>query len=345
MIPNFIPESVEDFAQEAKKHLDQSQINYIYSGTESQSTLDRNVAAFSRYLLQRRVLRNIESVELNVSYFDKRLSSELPFFPAPVNCSPLYPNAIVDLLKVTNSFSVPVFVSQVSVIPPLDASRLPQLVKNKSSSLIWQIYMQTDNMVDCYKHAKLAESWGYKALAVTVDAELNVKLRNEIAAQTASHSFVKVTPKEIKKLRQLSSLPLIVKGVMNADDAELAIESGADGIVISNHGARVLDHMSSTLEALPEMVKRVKSKKKFRNTEVFFDGGIRRGTDILIALALGARACLLGRPVLWALACDHENGVARMMAILKSELERAAILCGVSNISKVAPSVVKKAEF
>ncbi len=205
--------------------------------------------------------------------------------------------------------------------------------------------MQTDNIVDCYKHAKLAESWGYKALAVTVDAELNVKLRNEIAAQTASHSFVKVTPKEIKKLRQLSSLPLIVKGVMNADDAELAIESGADGIVISNHGARVLDHMSSTLEVLPEIVGRLKAKKKTRHAEVFFDGGIRRGTDILIALALGARACLLGRPVLWALSCDHENGITQMMTILKSELERAAILCGVAKISSVNSAVVRKAEF
>jgi 4-hydroxymandelate oxidase len=342
---DFDPHSVEDFAQQAKKHLDQSQIDYIYGGTETEFTLNRNSAAFSHYLLQRRVLRGVGSVDLNVSYFDGRIASELPFFPAPVNCAPLYPNAIVDLLKIANYYSIPVFVSQVAVVPPLNASKLPRLVKNQESSLIWQIYLQTDNKDECYKHAKLAESWGYKALAITVDGELNIKLGNAIAEQTSAHNFIKVTPTEIKKLRQLSSLPLIVKGVMNADDAELAIEAGADGIVISNHGARVLDHMASTLEALPDVVKRLKSRKKARHVEVFFDGGIRRGTDILIALSLGAKACLVGRPILWGLACDHENGIAQVMKILVSELERAAILCGVSRTSNVNSSVARKAEF
>ena len=95
---------------------------------------------------------------------------------------------------------------------------------------------------------------------------------------------------------------------MTHEDAELAVESGADGVVISNHGGRTMDHGQATIEVLPEIVKRLKSKKKTRNTEIFIDGGIRRGTDILIALALGARGCLIGRPMLWGLAADHDNG-------------------------------------
>jgi isopentenyl diphosphate isomerase/L-lactate dehydrogenase-like FMN-dependent dehydrogenase len=342
---DFVPQSIEDFEQEAKKHLDQSQIDYVYRGSESQLTLNRNTGAFLHYLLERRVLKGIDNVDLNASYFDGRIKSELPFFPAPVNCSPLYPNAIIDLLRVADSFSVPVFVSHVAVVEPLELSKLPSLVKNRASSLIWQIYMQTNNIDECYKQARLADSWGYKALTITIDTELNLKLGNELPVQTASHSFISITPKEIRKLRQMSSLPLIVKGLMNADDAELAVESGADGVIVSNHGARMLDHIPSTLEVLPEIVKRLKSKKRTRGTEIFFDGGIRRGTDVLIALALGAKGCLLGRPVLWSLACDHKQGVARMMKILKEELRRAAILCGVSKISNVGASVVRRANF
>jgi 4-hydroxymandelate oxidase len=337
--------SVEDFEREATKHLDQSQIDYVYRGTETEFTLDRNKRAFQHFLLERRVLQGIKEVNLGVSYFNGRLTSELPFFPAPVNCSPLYPNAILDLLKVTNAFSIPVFVSQVAVLEPLKMSNLPSLVKNKGSSLIWQIYMRRDNVDRCYRQAGLAESWGYKGLAITVDTELDLKLGNEVPTQTSAHSFISVTSKEIKKLRQMSKLPLIVKGVMNADDSELAIESGADGVIVSNHGARNLDHVPSTLEVLPGIVRRMKSKKSTRGAEIFFDGGIRRGTDALVALALGAKGCLLGRPVLWAMACDHERGVTRMMKILKEELQRAAWLCGASNISSVNSTVVRKADF
>ena len=341
----FIPLAVEDFELEAKKRLDRSQINYVYSGTETESTLRRNVAAFSSYLLQRRVLQGIDDVDLRVSYFDGRITSELPFFPAPVNCSPIYQNGILDLVNITNSFSIPVFISHLAIIPPLEVSRLPSLVKNKSSSLIWQIYMLTNNLSHIYKQAKLAQTWGYKALVITVDLELNTKLGNAIPTQTKSHSFVKITPNEIKKLKQSSSLPLIAKGIMSSEDAELAIESGADGIAVSNHGARVLDHASSTLESLPEIVKNLKSRKRTREVPVFFDGGIRRGTDILIALALGARGCLVGRPILWALACDRKNGPSEVIKILRQELQRAAILCGVSRIRNTSSSIVRRASF
>ena len=178
-----------------------------------------------------------------------------------------------------------------------------------------------------------------------MDLELNTKLGNAIPTQTKSHSFVTITPNEIRKLKQSSSLPLIAKGIISAEDAELAIEAGADGIAVSNHGARVLDHASSTLESLPEIVKHMKSSKTTRVVPVFFDGGIRRGTDILIALALGAHGCLVGRPILWALACDRKNGPTEVIKILRQELQRAAILCGVSRIRNTSSSIVRRAPF
>jgi isopentenyl diphosphate isomerase/L-lactate dehydrogenase-like FMN-dependent dehydrogenase len=337
-------DSVEDYEHEARRRMDQSLIDYVYRGTESQSTLRRNEEYFGRFLLRRRVLQGIESVDLHVSYFDGRIESDLPFFPAPTNCTPFYAGALKDLLNFSNDFAIPIFISHIAMTPPLEVAQIPALIKNRSCAPIWQIYMQSNNMESCLKQARLAESWGYKALTITVDTELNVKLGNEIVPQTAIHSFVKISPKEVRELRSSTSLPLIVKGLMTAEDAELAIELGADGIVVSNHGARTLDHAQSTLEVLPEIVKHLRSKKKTREAEVFVDGGIRRGTDILIALALGASGCLVGRPVLWGFAVDHEHGPANVLRILKGELERAAVLCGVSKISKVKKSIVKYAD-
>jgi 4-hydroxymandelate oxidase len=130
---------------------------------------------------------------------------------------------------------------------------------------------------------------------------------------------------------------------MTSEDAELAIESGAEGIVVSNHGGRVLDQGQASLDVLPEIVKHVKSKKTLRRAEVLFDGGIRWGTDILKALALGARGCLIGRPIFYGLAVNRDNGPSDIMEILKQELVRAAALCGVSNLEKVDSNILRPA--
>jgi 4-hydroxymandelate oxidase len=172
---------------------------------------------------------------------------------------------------------------------------------------------------------------------------MNVKLGSELPKELSSHRFLNVTPKTIQKLCRASSIPLVVKGVMTSEDAELAIESGAEGIVVSNHGGRVLDQGQASLDVLPEIVKHVKSKKTLRRAEVLFDGGIRWGTDILKALALGARGCLIGRPIFYGLAVNRDNGPSDIMEILKQELVRATALCGVSNLEKVDSNILRPA--
>jgi isopentenyl diphosphate isomerase/L-lactate dehydrogenase-like FMN-dependent dehydrogenase len=334
--------SVEDFEAEALKHLSLEAVDYVYHGTESEATLKLNVEAYKRYRLRRRVLQGIEEVEKAASYFDGKISSDLPFFPGPINTTPLYPNAMPDILRVSRSFHVPIFVSHLAITDTSELEHIPSRMP-KTSPVIWQIYFRKENFEDCFKQASLAEKWGYSALAVTVDLELNVKLRNDTPAATASHSFSNLTSKEIKRLRRSTDLPMIVKGVMTGEDAEVAVECGADGVVVSNHGARVLDSGQATLEVLPEVVKKLKSRKKTRDAEIFLDGGIRRGTDILKGLALGARACLLGRAIFYGIACDHENGAERVMKILEHELVRAAALCGVRKLSKTTPSILVEA--
>ncbi len=335
--------SVEEYEKKARELLSNRLTNYIFRGTESEGTLERNLKAFSTYALRRRVFQAIEKVDTRASFFDGRIRSSLPFFPGCINVSPMYPKALLDILKVSQTFETPIFISHLSIEPPLHISKLPSLVPD-SSPLIWQIYLRKGEEELCLKQAKLAKSWGYRAITLTVDVEMSVKLKNGTPNDLSSIEFISVAPKHVKRLRQATQLPFIIKGVMTHEDAELAIELGADGIIISNHGGRTLDQGQATLEVLPEIVRYLKSKKMTRSAEIFFDGGIRRGTDILKALALGAKGCLIGRPIFWALAVSRNHGPSDVLRILKDELERAATLCGVTSTSNVNQSILRKAE-
>ncbi|MDZ4278853.1 MAG: alpha-hydroxy acid oxidase, partial [Dehalococcoidia bacterium] len=137
-------------------------------------------------------------------------------------------------------------------------------------------------------------------------------------------------------LRSLTRMRLVLKGVMRADDARLAIEHGVDAIVVSNHGGRQLDGVPATIDVLPEVVEAVGGR-----AEVLVDGGVRRGTDVLKALALGAKAVLIGRPYVWGLAVDGEAGVGRVLELLKDELELAMALAGCPSVARIDRSVVR----
>jgi (S)-2-hydroxy-acid oxidase len=139
-----------------------------------------------------------------------------------------------------------------------------------------------------------------------------------------------LTWKDVAWVRTQTSLPIVLKGVLTREDALLAVDAGCSGILVSNHGARQVDTVSSTIEALPEIVEAVGGR-----CEVYLDGGVRRGTDVFKAIALGARAVFVGRPVLWGLAYAGEEGVKNVLAILHSELELAMGLCGTPNLKAI----------
>jgi 4-hydroxymandelate oxidase len=156
-----------------------------------------------------------------------------------------------------------------------------------------------------------------------------------LAAYAAAQFDPAVTFEDIGWLRGLSDLPVVVKGVLRGDDARAAVAAGASGVVVSNHGGRQLDSAVATADALPEVVEAVGD-----GAEVFVDGGIRSGTDVVKALALGARAVLLGRPVLWGLAVDGADGVRSVLDGLRLELARAMALCGASTVEELTPDLV-----
>ncbi|MDQ3823842.1 MAG: alpha-hydroxy-acid oxidizing protein, partial [Actinomycetota bacterium] len=157
-------------------------------------------------------------------------------------------------------------------------------------------------------------------------------LHGQFAAMSAG-----VTWRDVEEIASASGLPVLVKGVLTAEDALLAVEHGAAGVVVSNHGGRQLDGVPATLDALPEVVEAVGGR-----VEVLVDGGIRRGTDVLKALALGARAAMAGRAVLWGLAVDGEPGVRRVLELLRGEIELGLALLGCRSPDEVGPAHVAR---
>jgi isopentenyl diphosphate isomerase/L-lactate dehydrogenase-like FMN-dependent dehydrogenase len=142
----------------------------------------------------------------------------------------------------------------------------------------------------------------------------------------------------LEELASGSSLPILVKGVLTAEDAALAMEHGAAGVVVSNHGGRQLDCVQATADVLPEVVDAIEGRGS-----VLVDGGIRRGTDVAIALALGADAVLVGRPALWGLAAGGEEGARRVLELLRDELELALALCGCGSPEDLGRTHVERA--
>jgi 4-hydroxymandelate oxidase len=233
----------------------------------------------------------------------------------------------------------------------------------RSSPRWYQLYVMEDRDLTA-ELVKRAHGAGYSALVLTVDLPvLGVRDRDErnafslpegvefanLAAKRAeseegSALFEYVLFQHDRSLswddlawiRSLAPMPLVLKGIVTAEDARLAVEAGVDGIVVSNHGGRQLDGAIPTIEALPEVVEAVDGR-----LEVFLDSGVRRGVDVVKALALGARAVLVGRPLLWGLAVDGEAGVRQVLDILRLEFEVAMALCGCRTVSDLGPELVR----
>jgi 4-hydroxymandelate oxidase len=174
-----------------------------------------------------------------------------------------------------------------------------------------------------------AEAAGYRAIVLTIDFTEYGRRERELrsgfqapASLTDAHDS-SLTWGDLDWLRSITSLPILVKGILTAEDAELACEAGVEGIVVSNHGGRQLDGVAASVDALPEVAEAVGGR-----AVVLMDGGIRRGTDVVKALALGAHAVLAGRAALWGLAVDGAAGVERVLALLRAEFELALALCG-----------------
>jgi isopentenyl diphosphate isomerase/L-lactate dehydrogenase-like FMN-dependent dehydrogenase len=229
---------------------------------------------------------------------------------------------------------------------------LEEIAQAASGPLWFQLYVYP-SLQFAEKLVRRAESAGYRTIVLTVDLPTlgnrekdrrnNVTIppppfreANFVDVDMTGQEWVSLTWESLSWLRSITSLPILLKGILTAEDALLAIEHGMDGIIVSNHGGRQLDTALTSIEALPEIVEAVTGR-----CEVYFDGGIRRGTDILKALSLGARAVLVGRPVLWGLAVNGAEGAYQVLEMLRKELELAMALSGRPTLNSIDRTLVK----
>lgn len=350
--------AVTDYEPLAQARMSPAAWAYFSGGVGDEITLAANPAAFARRLLRPRVLADLKGGHTRITLFGR--TYEHPIFLAPVAYQKMaHPEGERATLLGAAAMKAGMIVSTQSTV------LLEDLAREAQTPLWFQLYVQRDRALT-QSLVQRAEAAGFEAIVVTVDAPVlgprnreqrsgfrlmagveAVNLRGQPAAATRhlaagssvfSSDLLGVAPTwaDIVWLRSITRLPVLVKGIMTAEDAARAVSEGVAGIVVSNHGGRTLDTLPATLDVLPEITAQVAGR-----IPVLFDGGIRRGTDILKALALGADAVMVGRPYLYGLAAAGAIGVAHVINILRTELEFAMALTGRATIKEIDAGVIR----
>ena len=348
--------TLSDLEEAASKKTDKSSWAYIQGGAGEEWTMKANREAFHRRTLRPRILVDVENLEFGTTLLGTNVSA--PFYIAPTASHGLvHPDAEAATARAASKANV------LAAFSTLTSISLEDIAKAAPTGPKWfQLYLQPEFSIT-KRLVERAEKAGYKAIVVTVDMpvagnrdrenqagsplasptilgngkEIVRPLRNPIVEGNKAHirKEASSTWKVVDRLQEITRLPLVLKGVLTREDARHAVVHGAKGIVVSNHGGRQLDGAPASLDALPEVVDEVGSE-----VEVYFDGGIRRGSDIITALALGARAVGIGRPVFWALAAGGEPGVSKLLSLLKVDLATVMALTGRQNLSEIDKSLV-----
>lgn len=352
------PVRVADFQTLAAAKLPKATLDYINTGSADEVTLRENTAAFQRIKILPPILAGVDQADASTSVLKTPVA--MPILLAPVACQQLYhPEGGLAAARAAAAMGTVYGVSS-SV-----GHSVEEIAEASSGPKWFQLYVPRDRAV-ARRLVERAEQAGYRAILVTVDLgewkdadrrnrfalpkEALVKhLRDagfsQISDEMAYEALIEFNAKAwdlalswdfFDWLRGVTKLPLLIKGVLRQEDALRAVSLGLDGIVVSNHGGRRLDGMPASIEMLPEVVAAVGGR-----AEIYLDSGVRRGTDVLIALALGARAVLIGRPYAWALAADGESGVRQVLRLLRDEFLNAMVATGCRRVADIRSSLVR----
>ena len=347
------PINLFEFEAIAKERLPKEDYDYIAGGATDEISVDRNRRAFQSWALRPRVLRDVHSLDLSTTVLGTKI--DLPVLIAP--CAG-HKKAHADGEIATGRAAAAR--GTIYAVSANAAVSFEELAKAARGHLWLQMYLFPDRQMtkEWLRRAKAA---GYEAVCVTVDSQFRSKrernIRNnyrndrgvnfppvdpQAAAKRSGRPGVGADPattwKDLEWIKGETNLPIIAKGVMTGEDVEQCAKAGADAVVVSNHGGRHVDNTLATIEVLPEAVAAADGK-----LEVFLDGGIRRGADVVKAIALGAKAVFIGRPLFWGLAVDGERGVIRVLDILREEIEITMAKCGRTDIASIDSTVVVKA--
>jgi isopentenyl diphosphate isomerase/L-lactate dehydrogenase-like FMN-dependent dehydrogenase len=336
--PLFI--TVDDYEPAARERLSADLYDFYAGGAGDEWTLAENLRAFDRWRLRPRVLRGAGRPDPSTSVLGTPISS-------PVIVAPLAYQSMAHPGGAWATARAAATAGTIMVVSSTAIDELEDVASATEAPKWWQLYVFEDRDETTAMLARVVAA-GYDALCLTVDVPvLGLRHRDTrhgfrlaIGPPSSRLPFdAMLTWDDIGWIRERTpGMPLLLKGIVTAEDAELAVAAGVDGIVVSNHGGRQMDGSPAGLTALVEVAGTVAGR-----VPVLMDGGIRRGTDVVKALALGAEAVLVGRPTLWGLAVGGEDGVADVLRILRDELVNAMALCGCRTVAEITSALVAPA--
>jgi isopentenyl diphosphate isomerase/L-lactate dehydrogenase-like FMN-dependent dehydrogenase len=337
--PEFL--TLHEFVKLAHVKLSSGVWDYLTGGSETETTLRRNRLALDSIAFRPRVLRDVSKIDCSGTLFGKKL--RIPVVFAPVGSIEAFDEGGAGAAaKAAQRFGNACFVSSVSN-PGLEATAAAA----PGGRTIFQLYVRGDRAwVD--DHVRRAVAAGYEAFCLTIDTAIYSRRERDLgkryrplgrrAAQGREFQSA-LNWDDVKRFKDKHQIPLILKGIATAEDAETALGHGVDAIYVSNHGGRQLDHGRGAIEVLPEIVAAVKGR-----AQIIIDGGFYRGSDVVKALALGANAVGMGRAYCYALAAAGEGGVVRALEILEDEMYSALGLLGVTKTSELDKSYLHPAQ-
>jgi 4-hydroxymandelate oxidase len=352
--------NVFDFEPVAHRNIPPAHWGYLVTGVDGEDTLKANRAAYSRYQLQARRMIDVSKVDLGVELFGEKFHSPIVLCPLGGQRA-FHPEGEIAVARAAKARG------HLQILSTVTSSGVEDVIAARGAPVWFQLYT-TSNFDVTVKLVKRAQAAGCPVVAVTVDlpagrnTETALRLaRTDTRTCTACHAPTgspfysrpmfsgldaaglqttspSLTWDFIKRLRDVTKMKILIKGLEAAQDAELAVANGADGIIVSNHGGRATDTGRGTLECLPEIAAAVRGR-----VPVLLDGGVRRGTDVLKALALGATAVGIGRPYIWGLGAYGQPGVDRVLELLDNELRLAMVGVGARNLREITGASVIRA--
>ncbi|XP_059120892.1 2-Hydroxyacid oxidase 2-like [Peromyscus eremicus] len=337
---------VADFKARAQELLSETSWDFIEGEADEGITYKENITAFKRIHLRPRYLRDVSEVDTRTTIQGQEISAPICIAPTAFH-SMAWPDGERSTARAAQE-------ADVCYITSIYAScTLKDIVAAAPRGFRWfQLCVQSDWELN-RQLIRRVEALGFKALVITTDAPVLGKRRRIIRNQLNLEAKLKdlLPPEErnsihfpsttfcwndLSLLQSMTQLPIILKGILTKEDAELAVKHNVQGILVSNHGGRQLDEVPASIDALIEVVAAVKGK-----VEVYMDGGVRTGNDVLKALALGAKCVFIGRPILWGLAYKGEHGVKEVLNILKTELHRSMTLSGCRSVTEISPDLIQ----
>ncbi len=346
--PGFVPACLNDYELLAQKSFSRPAWEYIHSGSADENTIRWNIQSLAHLLLKPRVMVNVSKIDTSTSLLAH--VQPHPILIAPTSSHMLvHPEAEIATARGAGAANAILIASTLSNVS------IDEIISAATGPVWFQLYADDDRGKTraLIEHAEAA---GCQALCITVDLpwiyarDREAHVRHEVPqlpypnigftggpASTGlkTWGYRNVSWSDLEWIRGFCKMPLVLKGVLNPDDADLAVKHGAAGIIVSNHGGRGLDTVPASIDALPAVAEKIAGR-----IPVLMDGGIRRGTDVLKAIARGASAVLVGRPVLYGLGVAGSAGVQNVIDILRTEFEAAMALTGRTSVKAIDSSVL-----